>query len=156
MASVQEVFDLALEMDMISLSHRVFWAISKGFITVSCPSEKLDSVIYDEQAISEMIQSNLLSIGKIKLLVIETHHQNTFAFYYAENSLDAFGLHQELFHEKPKKVTLANHLMTKIFQFEDRAEILYENRKNMVAYPYYLGHARGGEHKLFKLEKRRR
>lgn len=148
MTSVQEVFDLALEIDMISLAHRIFWAISKGHVTTGCASEKLDAIEYDEQAIAEIVQSNLLSIGKIKLFVVETSAENLFAFYYAENVLTAFSLHQELFRERPKKVTLANHLMTKLFYFNntEASSILYEHRKKVVAYPYYLGHARAGEH----------
>lgn len=151
MPTVQEVFDLTLETDMINLAHRIFWAISKGHVTTNCTSTKLDSIEYDEQEIAQMIQSNLLSIGKIKLFVVQTRSSN-FAFYYAESSLEAYAHHQQLFKEKPKKITLANHLLTKMFGFTQNGKhsILYDHRKTIIAYPYYLGHAQAGEHLFYQ------
>ena len=150
MVSVQEVFQLAIEMDMVHLAHRIFWAIDNGKVGVDEDSKLLDAIDYDDEAIAKMVAQNKLNIGKIKLYVVETTKPDLFAFYYSENVLEAHALHQELFRETPKRLTNASHLMQKLFHFDETmtADILYFHRKKVVAYPYYLGHARAGERVL--------
>ena len=72
MVSVKEVFQLAIEMDMMHLAHRIFWAIADGKVKVDEDSERLDAIDYDDEAISTMVARKQLSIGKIKLYVVET------------------------------------------------------------------------------------
>lgn len=153
MVSVQEVFQLAIEMDMVHLAHRIFWAIAKGKVKVDEDSKRLDAIDYDEEAISKMVARNQLSIGKIKLYVAETTMPGRFAFYYSENVLDAHALHQDMFRETPKRLTNASHLMPKLFHFDetDAANIVYFHRNKVVAYPYYLGHAKAGERVLARM-----
>ncbi|MEK5068729.1 hypothetical protein [Sporosarcina sp. FSL K6-1508] len=153
MVSVQEVFQLAIEMDMVHLAHRIFWAIAKGKVKVDEDSKRLDAIDYDEEAISKMVARNQLSLGKIKLYVAETTMPDRFAFYYSENVLDAHALHQDMFRETPKRLTNASHLMPKLFHFDetDAANIVYFHRNKVVAYPYYLGHARAGERVLARM-----
>ncbi|MBO0603705.1 hypothetical protein I2483_18745 [Sporosarcina sp. E16_3] len=153
MVSVQEVFLLAIEMDMVHLAHRIFWAIAEGLVTVEEDSDRLDAIDYDDEAISKMVARNQLRIGKIKLYVAETTMPDRFAFYYSENVLEAHALHQDMFREKPKRLTNASHLMPKLFHFDetDAADILYFHRNKVVAYPYYLGHARAGERVLARM-----
>ena len=153
MASVQEVFQLAIEMNMVHLAHRIFWAIAKGKVKMDEDSERLDAIDYDDEAISKMVARNQLSIGKIKLYVVKTRVPELFAFYYSENILDAHALHQDMFREMPKRLTNASHLMPKLFHFDetDAANILYFHRNKVVAYPYYLGHARAGERVLARM-----
>ena len=55
MVSVQEVFQLAIEMDMIHLAHRIFWAIANGKVQMDEDSERLDAIDYDDEAISKMV-----------------------------------------------------------------------------------------------------
>ena len=117
MVSVQEVLQLAIEMDMIHLAHRIFWAIANGKVKCDEDSKRLDAIDYDDEAISKMVAQNKLSIGKIKLYVVETREPELFAFYYSENVLDAHALHQDIFRETPKRLTNASHLMTKAFSF---------------------------------------
>lgn len=116
-------------------------------------SELLDAIDYDDEAISKMVARNQLSIGKIKLYVIETREPELFAFYYSANVLEAHALHQDMFRETPKRMTNASHLMPKLFHFDemDAANILYFHRNKVVAYPNYLGHARAGERVLARM-----
>ncbi|AMQ05287.1 hypothetical protein [Sporosarcina psychrophila] len=116
-------------------------------------SELLDAIDYDDEAISKMVARNQLSIGKIKLYVIETREPELFAFYYSENVLEAHALHQDVFRETPKRLTNAAHLMPKLFHFDeiDAANILYFHRNKVVAYPNHLGHARAGERVLARM-----
>ena len=153
MVSVQEVLQLAIEMDMVHLAHRIFWAIANGKVKMEEDSERLDAIDYDDEAISKMVARNQLSIGKIKLYVAETTMPDRFAFYYSENVLEAHALHQDMFRETPKRLTNASHLMPKLFHFDetDAANILYFHRNKVVAYPYYLGHARAGERVLARM-----
>ena len=150
MVTVQEVLQLAIEMDMVHLAHRIFWAIGNGKVGVEEDSKRLDVIDYDDEAISKMVVRNQLEIGKIKLYVVETTRPDRFAFYYSENVLEAHELHQEMFQETPKRLTNASHLMQKLFHFDEGsdADILYFHRKKVVAYPYYLGHAWAGERVL--------
>jgi len=144
---------LAIEMDMMHLAHRIFWAITEGKVKVEEDSERLDAIDYDDEVISNMAARNQLSIGKIKLYVAETTMPDQFAFYYSENVLDAHALHQDMFRETPKRLTNASHLMPKLFHFDevDAANILYFHRNKVIAYPYYLGHARAGERVLARM-----
>lgn len=153
MVAVQEVFQLAIEMDMVHMAHRIFWAIAEGKVKVEEDSERLDAIDYVDEAISKMVARNQLRIGKIKLYVAETTMPDRFAFYYSENVLEAHALHQDMFRETPIRLTNASHLLPKLFHFDetDAANILYFHRNKVVAYPYYLGHARAGERVLARM-----
>lgn len=150
MVSVQEVFQLAIEIDMIHLAHRIFWAIGNGKVGGAEDSKRLEAIDYDDETILEMIAQNKLNIGKVKLYVAQTTKPDLFAFYYSENVLDAHALHQEMFQETPKRLTNAPHLMQKLFHFDEKGsgDVLYFHRNKVVAYPYYLGHAWAGERVL--------
>lgn len=154
MVTVQEVFQLAIEIDMMHLAHRIFWAIAEGKVEVEDDSERLDAIDYDDEAITKMVAQNQLRIGKIKLYVAETTMPDQFAFYYSENVLEAHALHQNMFRETPKRLTNASHLMQKLFHFNetDAANILYFHRNKVVSYPYYLGHARARERVLVRMQ----
>ena len=147
--TVQEVFDLALELDLKKIAHRVFWAISQGLVTTTCDSNKLHELNYDEEQIEEMIDKNLLQIGLIQLYVAQTSH-NMFAFYYAKENVEAYSLHIELFRQKPKSFKNANRLLSQRFYFleTDKSEVLFTHRGRVVDFPYYLGVAKPGEYIL--------
>lgn len=150
MVTVLEILYFAIETDMQRLAHRVFWAISERKVSTDDDSKILDNIDYDEEAINKMIEQNMLDIGKIKLFVAETTKPEEFAFYYSESILEVQALHQRLFKESPKRLTHAPHLLGKIFELIESkaAEILYFHRKRVVAFPYYLGHAKAGERLL--------
>lgn len=150
MVTVNEVLQLAIETDMVHLAHRVFWAVANGKVQVDEDSLQLDAIDYDDEEISVMITQNTLAIGRVKLYVIETRTPDVFAFYYSENVLAANALHFEMFKETPKRLTNADHLMKKLFHFDETstADILYFHRNKAVAYPYYIGHAWAGERRL--------
>ena len=150
MITVMEILCLAIETDMKRLAHRIFWAISECKVSTDEDSKILDTLDYDDEAITKMTEQNVLDIGKVKLFVAATTTPEVFAFYYSENILEAHALHQKLFRESPRRLTHAPHLLGKVFQLIETkaAEILYFHRKKVVAYPYYLGHATAGERLL--------
>ncbi|MFD1929245.1 hypothetical protein ACFSFY_14475 [Sporosarcina siberiensis] len=153
MITVGEILQLAIETDMHGLAHRVFWAISECIVSAEENSEILDNLDYDGEAIARMIAQNVLNIGKVKLFVVETTKPEEFAFYYSENVLETHALHQELFRESAKRLTNAPNLLGRVFEWDEQynAEVLYFHRKQVVAFPYYLGHARAGERFLYKM-----
>ncbi|WP_438315421.1 hypothetical protein [Sporosarcina sp. FA9] len=153
MITVGEILQLAIETDMQGLAHRVFWAISECKVGADENSEILDNIDYNGEAIARMITQNVLNIGKVKLFVAETTKPEVFAFYYSENVLEAHALHQELFRETPKRLTHAPALLGKVFELDEKnnAEVLFFHRKKIVAFPYYLGHARAGERLLYRV-----
>ena len=120
MITVQEILHLAIETDMQDLAHRVFWAISEGKAKAGEDSKILDNIDYDNEAITKMIEQNVLNIGKVKLFVAETTEPEVFAFYYCENVLEAYALHQELFKERPKRLTNAPNLLGKVFHLDEK------------------------------------
>lgn len=153
MVTVKEVFDFAVETDMVLLAHKVYWAISKQLVSLEDDTDKLKLIDYDEQEIDGLIKRNMLDIGRIKLFVIQTNQEGWFSFYFAENSLDAYRLHSELFRERGGKITQADRLMIPVMAFADsgKEERLLDYKKNVVEYPAYVGHARAGEHVLYRL-----
>lgn len=153
MVTVQDIFHLSIEMDLPDLAHRVFWAISENKVKAHEDSKILNDIDYDDESITSMVRLNMLDIGKIKLFVVETTAPDIFAFYYSENILEAHALHQELFREIPNRLTKASHLLGKAFHFDETndTEILYFHRNKVVAYPYYLGHARARGNFLYRM-----
>lgn len=149
--TVQQVFENTMMMDQISLSHRIFWAISKGLVTANCSSDLLSEIEYNEEEIEQMANNNLLQIGKIKLFVAKIDDER-FAFYYAESNLEAYMLHQDTFGRKPKHITEGNRLMGKWFYFEKEkdSEMLFFYRKRIVNFPYFLGVAFAGVNTIYK------
>ncbi|MHA6260594.1 hypothetical protein ACXYMX_11980 [Sporosarcina sp. CAU 1771] len=147
MVKVEEVLKLAIDTDMSGLAHRVFWAITEGKVKAHEDSKKLDCIDYDQEAIAQLIEKNVLSIGKVKLFVATIKNPEIYAFYYSENVLEANHLHRKLFKEAPKRLTHAPHLLGNVFQLDEKndPEILYFHREKVVSYPYYLGVARAGE-----------
>ncbi|BAQ11477.1 hypothetical protein OXB_3007 [Bacillus sp. OxB-1] len=152
MVTVKEVFDFAVETDLPRLAHSVYWAIANRAVQLDDDSEKLNVISYNGQEIERLVESNMLGIGRIKLFVIQTQEKDWFAFYLAENSLDAFRLHVELFRDRGGKITHADRLMIPTMFFPDTGieASLYEHRKNVVEYPAYVGHAKAGERVLYR------
>ena len=152
--TVQELFDYAVESDCSLLAHGLFWAISRGHVRPEDDSDRFKNLERDDQAIQELVKSNLLGIGRIKLFVIQTNQLNLYAFYLAENVLDASRLHEDYFREDAKKITRADRLMIPYMTFANtgQEESLYEHRKSIVQFPAYVGHAIAGQRVLHRLE----
>lgn len=153
MVTVKEVFDLAVEMDLYKLAHRVYWAITQAKVTLTDCSKKLEQIEYDESAIEKMVETNLLGIGKVKLFVIQTGNPKWYAFYLSESGLEANSMHIEKFREQPKNITRSDRLMVPLMSFVDKGTemSIYEYRKKVVEFPAYVGHAESGEHVLHNL-----
>lgn len=154
MVTVKEVFDYAVETDMSQLAHRVYWAISKNAVRLEDDCEKLNIVNANSHEVQELVEKNVLGIGNVSLFVIQTKKAGWFSFYLARNVLEAQQLHSELFREQGGKITRADRLMIPLMTFSDTGneESLYDYRKRVVQYPIYVGHAKAGEHVLFRLE----
>ncbi|MGE7944087.1 hypothetical protein ACQKNB_18580 [Lysinibacillus xylanilyticus] len=121
-------------------------------INLADDSNKLLEVIYDEAAVREMKDRNVLGIGHIKLYVIESFAH--YAFYFASNQLEVSMLHREKFGELTGAITEAHRLLTKVMYFADLdIQIsLIEHRKTIVQFPAYLGHVAAGQYVLHRLD----
>lgn len=153
MVTVKEVFDYAVEIDAIHLAHRTYWAIRNQSVALDDDIEKLKTIDYNNSEIAELVERNMLGIGRIKLFVIETARKGWYSFILAESSLDAQSLHTNLFRERAGNVTRADRLMVPMMHFTEtgKDESLYDYRKRIVEYPAYIGHAKSGEHVLYKI-----
>lgn len=153
MESVKDVFDLAIELDLYKLAHRVYWAIAQGNVSLTDSSRNLEQIEYDEGEIQEMVERNTLGIGIVQLFVIQTRTPNWFAFYLSKSGLEAHSMHVKIFREKPVNIVKAERLMIPLMTFaESNTEMsIYEYRKKLIEIPAYLGHAESGRHVLYKL-----
>lgn len=128
MITVKDIFDYAVELDLSRLAHSVYWAISNKLVQPNDDSEKLKMLQYEDEVINQLIESNMLGIGRIKLFVIETQRKDWFAFHLAENALDANRLHSNLFRDQGGRITRADRLMIPIMAFaETGKEKTYTN-----------------------------
>jgi len=153
MITVKELFEGAIEYDMKLVAHTVFWALSEKLVSYEDDANKLKQITINEEVIQELTYKNVLGIERIKLFVISTHTPDLFAFYYAENPLDANGLHQTLFGEQAFKISKATRLMAKPMDFatQNLSMNFYEYRKQFIQYPAYIGHAWAGESVCYQL-----
>ncbi|BAQ11129.1 diadenosine tetraphosphate (ap4a) hydrolase and other hit family hydrolases [Bacillus sp. OxB-1] len=150
--TVREVFDLAMETDMIRLAHSIYWAFRERLVELQDDSEMLLGIDYDDPTIDRMTERNALGIGRIQLFVLETASVGWYSFILAENSFEAFHLHMDLFNEEPKNVTKAGRLMIPEMLLADTGEevSLYEYRKSVKAFPAYVGHAKARQRVLYR------
>ncbi|ARF17788.1 hypothetical protein [Sporosarcina ureae] len=153
MITVQDMFDYALEMDLSHLAHSIHWALLKDHVTFDDDSKKLQTIEFDEVEIKRMMENNDLNIGKVKLFVMD-EPDHWYAFYLAEHSLDAYRLHEKLFRGPQRNITRADRLMIHYMTFAETGaeECLYEHKKEIIAYPAYVGHAKAGERVLYRVE----
>lgn len=150
--TVKEILEYATEFELCRLAHQVFWAVSTQQINLADDSNKLLELIYDEAAVHEMTERNVLGIGRIKLYVVESFAQ--YAFYFASNPLEVSVMHREKFGERTGAITEAHRLLTKVMYFAD-LDIhipLINHRKTIVQFPAYLGHAAAGQYILHRLD----
>ena len=150
--TVKEVLDLAIECDMSLVAHHVWWAITEKGVTFQDDIEKLKNISVEQEMVKQLMASNILGIGLIKLFVVKCTDSDVYAFYLAEQALDVTMLHNEKF-GKVEKVTNASRLFPNKMLFADTGlEItLFEYRKKMVQFPAYIGHARATENVLYRL-----
>lgn len=150
--TVKEILEYATEFELCRLAHQVFWVVSTQQINLADDSNKLLEVTYDELAVHEMTERNVLGIGRIKLYVVESFAQ--YAFYFASNSLEVSIMHHEKFGERIGAITEAHRLLTKVMYFAD-LDIhipLIDHRQTIVQFPAYLGHAAAGQYILHRLD----
>ncbi len=150
--TVKEVLEYATEFELCWFAHQVYWAVSTQQIQLEDDSSKLLEVVYDDVAVREMTDRNVLGIGRIKLYVVKSFAQ--YAFYFASDPLEVNMLHRVLFGEVAEAITEAHRLLTKVMYFADFdiQTSLLEYRKTIVQFPAYLGHAEAGQYNLYRLD----
>ena len=152
MITVKDMLDYALEIDLSHLAHSIYWALMNEQIQLHDDSEDLKGIEFNETEVQQMMEQNVLDIGKVKLFVMDTK-DNWYAFYLAEHSLDAYRLHETLFREQQRKITRADRLMINLMTFAATGaeESLYDHKKDVLTYPAYVGHAKAGERTLYTM-----
>lgn len=155
MISVQELMAYCIDREYNLMAHTCFWAISTQGVSPEADSDLLKSMEFDQLAITELVKQNVLGLGQIKLFALQFKN-NIFAFYFAKTSFEAIGLHRYLFGGSPLKIVEAKPrvLNTKMFWPDTEQEMtMLEYRKQLLDFPAYVGHARAGEHVLYKLQR---
>lgn len=154
MITVKDMFDYAVESNLSLLAHSIQWANMQGLVDRSDDSEKLKEISFDNEAIVKMKEENALQVGTIKLFAAKTRQDSTYAFYFAECSLDVHRLHEDLFREQRLHVTEADRLMPNRMAFADTGEevSMYEYRERVAAFPAYIGHAAARENMLYRMK----
>lgn len=155
MITVQELMAYCIDREYSLMAHTCFWAISTQGINPDDDSEKLKDLTFDQVAITELVKTNILGFGQVKLFGLELQNR-IYAFYFAKTSYEALSLHRYLFGGSASKISEAKPrlLNTKMFWPDTEQEMtLLEYRKQLLDFPAYVGHARAGEHVLYKLQR---
>ena len=149
MTTVKEVLDLAVECDMSMVAHHIWWAMTKKGLALQDDIEKLKNMAVEQEVVQQLMASNILGIGRIKLFVVKC--VDVYAFYLAEQALDVTRLHNEKFGQF-EQVTNASRLFPNKMLFADTGleMTLFEYRKKVVQFPAYIGHARATENVLYQ------
>ena len=151
MITVNELFEYSIENEHIATAHAIFWAISQEIVQQTDDSKNLNTITYDNAAIEQLIQNNVLGLGTIKLYLI-TCKNNWYAFYFAKNVLELNNLHRSLFNQDPGKIVEAKRLLHKYFTVDDEDIQLIDYRKNILSYPAYIGHAKAQSSLMVRFE----
>ncbi|MER1986605.1 MAG: hypothetical protein ABS948_12010 [Solibacillus sp.] len=150
--TVKEIFDYAIEREHVFLAHWAFLALQQKLVTNDDKAERLKQVPLDMDVVKEFAERNVLGMRVIKLYVVRDAN-DYYAFYFANNSLEASMLHTQKF-GKPRSIVEAPSLMHRymhIAAIEDHA-FLIDYRKRFVEFPVYIGHAKANEHYLQRLD----
>lgn len=155
MITIKELFDGAIEYDLKLVAHSVFWALSENVVRYEDDAERMNEIELNQEAIQELVNKNILGIERIKLFVIRTQIKDLFAFYFAENVLDANSLHQTLFDEKATNIVNGSRLMAKPMHFAtpNLNMNFFDYRKQFVQYPAYIGHVRAGDGVCYQISR---
>lgn len=155
--SVKELLEYAVAGEHSVLAHTIFWGMTTQGISPEDDSEKLKTLPFDREAISALVQNNVLGMGQIKLYVVRVGAE-LFAFYFARNVLEASSHHTRLFSQKPSTIVEAERLLHKHMYLADldKSMMLVDYRKELLQFPAYIGHAQANDHKLYRLDQQQK
>ena len=154
--TVKEMLEYAIEGEHSVLAHMIFWGMTTQGIAPEDDSNKLKDLDFDREAISALVINNVLGMGQIKLFVVKVNAE-LFAFYFARNVLEANAHHTQLFFQKPLSIVETERLLHKSMYFAnlDKHMMLVEYRNELLQFPSYIGHAKAGDHKLYRLDQQK-
>ena len=154
--TVREILEYAVEGEHSVLAHMIFWSMTTYGIAPEDDSNKLKELPFDREAISELVQKNVLGMGQIKLFVVKVSSE-LFAFYFARNVLEASSYHTRLFFQNPTSIVEAERLLHKSMYLADldKHMMLVDYRNELLQFPAYIGHAEAGGHKLYRLDQKK-
>ena len=151
--TVKDLLDFSIEQEYNMMAHICYWAITTHQVGLEEDSTVLDQLTFDKGTIQQLMNQNVLGLGRIKLYVV-TVNQSLYAFYFASNSLEAASHHKVMFREQPRNIAEAPRLMHKLMYLSniDKEMLLIDYRKQVLQFPAYVGHARSGEYVLHRLD----
>lgn len=154
--TVKELLEYAVEGEHSVLAHTIFWSMTTQGISPDDDSEKLKDLPFDEEAISTLVQNNVLGMGQIKLFVVKVRAE-LFAFYFARNVLEANAHHTQLFFQKPLSIVASERLLHKSMYLADldKHMMLVDYRNELLQFPAYIGHAEAGDDRLYRLDQQK-
>ena len=154
--TVKDLLDFSIDHEYSMMAHICYWAITTQNIRPEYDSKVLDQLVFDKQAITQLMEQNVLGLGQIKLYVV-TVSKSLYAFYFARNGLEAASHHRRVFREQPHNVVEAPRLLHKLMYLPsiDKEMFLIDYRKGILQFPAYIGHARPGMYVLHRLDQQR-
>lgn len=154
--TVKEMLEYAIEGEHSVLAHMIFWGMTTQGIAPEDDSSKLKDLEFDREAVNALVKNNVFGMGQIKLFVVKVSAE-LFAFYFARNVLEAHSHHTQLFYQKPLSLVEAERLLHKSMYLADldKHMMLVDYRKELPQFPAYIGHAKAGDHKLYRLDKQK-
>lgn len=154
--TVKELLEYAVEDEHIVLAHTIYWSMTTQGVTLDDDSQKLLDLPFEREEISQLVQSNILGMGQVKLYVVKVNSE-LFAFYFAKNVLEASAHHSRLFGHKVTNIVEAERLLYKHMYLVDidKQMMLIDYRKELLQFPAYIGHAKAQDHKLYRLDQQK-
>ncbi|WP_431030034.1 hypothetical protein [Lysinibacillus sp. LZ02] len=151
--TVKDLLDYSIDQEYSMMAHICYWAITTQNVQLEDDSKVIDQLAFGRQAITQLMQQNVLGLGQIKLYVI-TVNKHLYAFYFARNGLEAASHHKRIFREQPQNISEAPRLMHKLMHLTsiNKEIFLIDYRKQILQFPAYIGHARSGEYVLHRYD----
>ncbi|MGE7666630.1 hypothetical protein ACQKMN_13055 [Ureibacillus composti] len=123
--TVSSLYEDAIQYDVPYLANFIYFAITKGKITMEDDASKLDDITLTEQEqmeFDEMRSRNTLNLRPNQLYAIKRSAEQ-YVFYFAQNAGEARKLHHQLYGEWVSKLTNAhNQMMDKSLYFPETNE----------------------------------
>lgn len=147
--TVKDLLNDAVTYDGRYLAHAIFYCVQNKKVRLEDSTDKLRFSELSQAEHLEIIQmreSNVLAMCEIKLFTVPMADK-LFAFYLAENVVEAAGEHRRNFNQEPAKIINITDSMDKSLMDTktNKSESFRELKRRTIDFPIFAGLIRKGE-----------
>lgn len=142
--TIKSLYDDAIKYDEPYTAHYIHFAIMKGKVTFQDTVDKLYEFTFIEEETKEFEQfraSDYLNMRPIKLYAIKCN-EHSYAFYFAQNALDARELHYKIYGQWANKINSCyNQMIDKLIYcpYTKQTKSFRESLKRGEGVPWFVG-----------------